>query len=118
MIGTPAARKPLRKIQRSLPAELNNHADLRTRLCLVVVDRQHVLERQRLKVKPVAGVVVGGDGLRVAVDHDGLEAVFLQRKRRMATAVIELDALADAVRPRAENDDLVRLVGGASSSSS
>ena len=46
------------------------------------------------------------DGLRVAVDHDGLEAVFLQREGRMHAAVVELDALADAVRAAAEDHDL------------
>ena len=72
----------------------------------MLVDRKHVLQRQRLEVEPVAGVVVGRDGLRIAVHHDGLVAIFLQRKRRMAAAVIELDSLPDAVRPRPENDDL------------
>ena len=35
---------------------------------------EHVLERQRLEEQPVGGVVVGRHRLRVAVDHDGLEA--------------------------------------------
>ena len=34
----------------------------------------------------------------------------------MAAAIVELDALADAVRPAAEDDDLVRSDGRASSS--
>ena len=76
----------------------------------LVDDLEHVLERQRLEVQPVRGVVVGGDGLRVAVDHDGLEAVLAQRERRVHAAVVELDALADAVRPAAQDHDL-RCVG-------
>ena len=31
---------------------------------------------QGLEIKAVGGVVVGGDGFRVAVDHDGLVTVF------------------------------------------
>jgi hypothetical protein len=50
------------EIQRRLAAELHDGADA----ALLLVDFQHVLERQRLEVEPVAGVVVGGDGLRVA----------------------------------------------------
>ena len=41
---------------------------------LGVDDLEHVLERERLEVQPVGGVVVGRHRLRVAVDHDGLEA--------------------------------------------
>src|SRR5262249_5256831 len=50
--------------------------------------------------------------------HDGFEAGVAQRERRVAAAIVELDTLADAVRPAAENYDLLararrRLVGGA-----
>ena len=110
MMGTPAARQALREVQRRLPAILHDHADLRARLRLVVVDGEHVFKNERLEVEPVAGVVVGRDGLGIAVDHDGLVAVVLERERRVAAAVIELDSLPDAVGTGAENDDL-RLVG-------
>ena len=66
-----------------------------------------VLERQRLEVELVGGVVVGGHGLRVAVDHDGLVADFLQRERGVYAAIVELDALADAVRAATEDHDLL-----------
>ena len=45
--------------------------------CLALLgldDLEHVLGRERLEIEPVGGVVVGRDGLRIAVDHDGLEA--------------------------------------------
>ena len=67
---------------------------------------QHVLERQRLEVEAVGGVVVGGDGLRVAVDHHGLEPGLAQRHDRVHAGVVELDALPDPVRPRAEDEHL------------
>ena len=68
---------------------------------------------QRLEVEAVGGVVVGRHRLRVAVDHDGLVAGLAQRETGVAAAIVELDALADAVRAAAEDDDLVLSVGRA-----
>ncbi len=116
--GHAGRAQALGEIQRRLPAELHDHADLRARLRFVVVDGEHVFKHQRLEVEAVAGVVVGGDGLRIAVDHDGFVAVVLEREGGVAAAVVELDALADAIGAGAENDDLGLVVGGASSSSS
>ena len=70
-------------------------------------DLEDVLERERLEVQAIGRVVVGRDGLGVAVDHDGLEPVLAQRERRMHAAVVELDALADPVGAAAEHDDLL-----------
>ena len=70
------------------------------------VDVQHVLQRQRLEIQPVAGVVVRADRLGVAVHHDRLEPGFAQRKRGVHAAVVELDPLADPVRTAAQNHDL------------
>ena len=64
-------------------------------------------ERERLEVQAVAGVVIGRDGLRIAVDHDRFDAEFLQRERRVAAAVIELDSLADAVGAAAQDHDFL-----------
>jgi hypothetical protein len=83
-----------------------------------VHDLEHVFERDRLEVQAIRGVVVGGHGLRVAVDHDGLVAVLAQRERGMHAAVVELDALADAVRTAAEHHDLLAVGRRASHSSS
>ena len=91
-----------RQLQRRLAAVLHDHA-----LGLFLGDDlEHVFERQRLEVQAVGGVVVGGHGFRIAVDHDGLESVLAQRQRRVHAAVVELDALADAVRSAAEDHDL------------
>ena len=102
-----------RELERRLAAELHDHPVG----LLALDDRQHVFERQRLEVQPVGGVVVGRDGLRVAVDHDGLEAVLSQREGRVHAAVVELDALADAVGPAAEDHDFLRAIVGVASSS-
>ena len=66
--------EPLREAERRLAAELADDAGDRAGLLLGVHDLEHVLEGQRLEVEPVGGVVVGGDGLGVAVDHHGLVA--------------------------------------------
>jgi hypothetical protein len=75
-----------------------------------LVDVEHVFEREGLKVELVAGVVVGGDGLGVGIDHDGLVAELAQGEAGMDAAVVELDALADAVRAATEDHDFLAVV--------
>ena len=60
------------ELQRRLAAELHDHALEEPTLALLVENGQHVLGGQRLEIEPVRGVVVGRDGLRIAVDHDRL----------------------------------------------
>ena len=69
----------------------------------------YVFVRERLKVEPIARVVVGRDGLRVAVDHDGLKPGVGEREACVHTAVVELDALANSVWTRAEDHDLLTI---------
>ena len=106
-IFTPARSERHRQAQRRLTAELHDHAVG----LLDVDDGHHVFERERLEVQAIGGVVVGRDRLGIAVDHDGLEPELAQRERRVHAAVVELDALADAVRTAAEDHDLL-VVGG------
>ena len=73
------------------------------------VDREHIFQRQRLEIEAIAGVVIRRDSLRVAVHHDGFIPVIVQSEGRMATAIVELDPLADAIWPAAKNDDLLLL---------
>ena len=103
-IGTLAFSSGSRELERRLAAELHDHAVQRAVRALGVDDLQHVLRRQRLEIEPVGGVVVGRHRLRIAVDHDGFVAGLLQREGGVAAAIVELDALADAVRPAAEDD--------------
>ena len=63
-------------------------------------DREHVLERERLEVEAVGGVVVGGDRLGVAVDHHRVAAGLAHGHGGVHAAVVELDPLPDAVRAR------------------
>ena len=68
-------------------------------------DVHHVLHGQRLEVELVAGVVVGGDRLRVAVDHDHLVPRLAQGEAGVDTAVVEFNSLADPVGTAAEDHD-------------
>src|SRR5690606_35060911 len=91
------------QFQRGLPAVLDDHA-----LGLLDADDlQYVFQGDRLEVQAIGGVIVGGDGFRVAVDHDGLVTVFAHGQRGVHAAVVELDALTDAVRPAPQHHDLV-----------
>ena len=76
------------------------------RWLFLLVDVEDVLQRERLEVQPVGGVVVRRDRLGVAVDHDGLHAQLAEREGGVDAAVIELDALADPVGAGAQDDDL------------
>ena len=93
--------EPQGEFQGRLAAVLDDHAQ---RLFLVH-NFQHVFERERLEIQTVGGVVIGGDGFRVAIDHDGLVAVFAQRQRGVHTAVVKFNALPDAVRAATEHHD-------------
>ena len=111
----PRMRDPRRleaggQLERRLAPELDHHA---FRL-LELADRGHVLERQRLEVQPVGGVVVGGDRLRVAVDHHRVAAQLAHGLGGVHAAVVELDPLADPVGARAEDDHAGPLAGRAS----
>mgnify|MGYP007012691932 CR=1 FL=1 len=84
-----------------LAAESHHHADG----LLDVDDVQHILGGQGLEVQPVAGVKVGGHGLRVVVDDDHLVPQLAQGHDAVDAGVVELDALADADGAGAQHDD-------------
>ncbi len=85
--------QPGRQLQRGLATELDYHA-----LGLLdLTDPEDVLERQWLEVQAIGGVVVGRDGLRIAVDHHRIATRLAHRLRGVHAAVVELDPLADAV---------------------
>ncbi len=101
----------LRELERGLAAELDDDARKRAVALFGRNDFEHVLLGQRLEIEPVRRVVVGRHRLGIAVDHDGLVARFAQRKAGVTAAIVELDALADAVRTAAENDHLAARAG-------
>ena len=68
-----------------------------------VVDVQHIFGRQGFEKQQIARVVVGADGLGIAVDHDRLDADLAKRITCMATAVVKFDPLADPIRSTPED---------------
>ena len=106
MISTPAACSGSASLSGVWPPNCTTHDTCPPCRALLLDDGQHVLERERLEVEPVDRVVVGRDRLGVAVHHHRLEPGVAQRERRVHAAVVELDALPDAVGPAAEDDDL------------
>ena len=96
-----------RQLQRSLPAVLHDNAFW----LLDAHDFQHVFQGNRLEVQTVGSVVVGRDGFRVTVDHDGLVTVFAQRQRGVYAAVVKFDTLTDTVRAAAEDHDFIAVNG-------
>ena len=100
-IGTPASSR--RRASRSgvWPPNITT-----TPIGPLAVDHlEDVLDRERLEVEAVGRLGVGRDGLGVAVHHDGVVAQLAERAHGLHAAVVELDALADAVGPGAEDDD-------------
>ena len=91
-----------RQLKRGLATE-RHHDAVGT---LNVNDVHDVLVGERLKIQAVGRVVVGRDGLGVAVDHDGLKAAGRQRIARMHAAVVELDTLANTVGSGTQNHRL------------
>jgi hypothetical protein len=113
MIGTPAACRP-GEVERRLPAELHDHA--------VGLQRSQMLSTSSCvsgsKNSRSRGVVVGGHRLGVGVDHHDSMPSSRSAKAGMAAAVVELDALADAVGPAAEDHDRFLDLGSKRTSSS
>ena len=95
------------QLQRGLAAVLDDNAFW----LLDAHDFQHVFQGYRLKIQTVGGVVVGRDGFRVTVDHDGLVTVLAQRQRGVYAAVVEFDTLPDTVRAAAEDHDFIAVNG-------
>jgi hypothetical protein len=61
------------QVQRRLAAELDDDAVG----AFAADDGEDVLKRERLEIEAVGGIVVGGDGFGVAVDHDRFVAAVL-----------------------------------------
>ena len=100
------------KLQRRLPAELDDARYVAARGPFLLDDRRDVFQGERLEVESVDRVVVSRHRLGVGVDHHGLEAFVRERGRRVTTAVVELDPLPDPVGPRAQDDDLATVGRG------
>ena len=88
-----------------MATELDDDPENTIVLVLRAIDVDDVFRSEGFKVEFIGGVVVGGDGLGVRVDHNGFETIFAEGETGVNTAVIKFDALSDAVRATAENND-------------
>ena len=68
-------------------------------------DGGHRLETQFVEIKAVADIIVGGDSLRVVIDHDGAVAAAAYGTQRADAAPVELHAAADAIGTGPQHDD-------------
>ena len=93
------------EIERGLAAELDDDAENTIVFVFRAIDVDDVFCGKRFEVEFVGGVVVGGDGLGVGVDHNGFKTIFAEGETGVDAAVIKLDALSDAVWSTAENND-------------
>ena len=89
-------------LERRLTAVLHDHAFR----FLDATDFQNIFERHRFEIQTIGSVIVGRNGLGVAIDHDRFVAVFAQRHGCVHAAVVKFDALTDTVRTTAKNHDL------------
>src|SRR5438067_9826538 len=99
--GNASRFQPIGEIERRLSAKLHDYAFG----SFLVVNIEHVLECERLKIKFVAGIVIGRNRFRIGVNHDGFETELAQGECGMDAAIIEFDALANAIGPATENHD-------------
>mmetsp|Transcript_39184 Transcript_39184/g.118391 ORF Transcript_39184/g.118391 Transcript_39184/m.118391 type:complete len:327 (-) Transcript_39184:3231-4211(-) len=97
----PALVELRREVVRRLPADRDDHPGGH----LEIADLAHRLKRQLLEIQAVALVVIGGDGLWVAIDHHCAVACFAQGAHRTHGAPVELHRSADPVAARAEDDE-------------
>ena len=91
----------LGELDRRLPAESDYHA-------LGLLHGEYavdVLRSQRLEIKPVRHVEIGGNGFGVVVDYRNVVSEFLYRPHAMHARVIEFYSLSDPDRTRSENEN-------------
>ena len=98
-ILTPARSQGKRQLQRRLSAELDDDSHG----LFARDDIEHIFFGQRLEVQSVGRVIVGADRFGIAIDHDRFDAFFAQGKRGMDAAIVEFDALPDAVGSSAQD---------------
>ena len=95
----------MRELQRSLTAKLQDDSPG----LLSVDDCLDMLHRDRLEIELVGGVVIRGNGLRIAVHHDGRQPRITNSVGGMAAGVVKLQPLTDPVGTIPKDDHSIRL---------
>ncbi|GKT45601.1 LOW QUALITY PROTEIN: uncharacterized protein ColSpa_05782 [Colletotrichum spaethianum] len=88
---------------------LSTHGTEDTGSVLQLVDVEDALQADNLKVELVGLVVISAHGLRVVVDHNGLEAILAEGANGADGAPVELDRGTDTVDTGAQDHDAVVL---------
>lgn len=70
-----------------------------------VQDVHNTFEGEFVKVKAITHVVVGGDGFRVVINHDGTETFFANGVEGLDTAPVEFYGATDTVGSGTKDDD-------------
>ena len=104
--GNASIFQRLGELQRGLSAELDDDAQQGSIGLFGLEQLQHVFGGQGLEIEAIRSVVIGRDGLGIAVDHDRFDADLRQGEGGVAAAIVKLDALADPVRSPAQNHGL------------
>src|SRR5207253_11306787 len=97
----------LGELHRDVESRLTPHRWKQCVGTLLCDNELDVLRRHRLDVGPVSELRIRHDGRRIRVDEDDLEALFLQRLRRLCTRIVELSPLTDDDRTGANNQNSV-----------
>ena len=93
-----------RKVNGRLATKLDNNSLNRV---FALDDVKDIFSSQWLKIQPVTGIKVRGYRFRVIVDDDGFVASFADCPDAVNGAIVEFNALANADRAGAENDDFL-----------
>ena len=93
----------LGKAQRGLTSQLDNDPLDGTCRAFCFIYGHDILKRQGLEIESICRVIVGRDGLRIAVHHHCLIGLF-EGEGSMHTGIIEFDSLANAVGAGSQNN--------------
>ena len=67
---------------------------------------QDIFQSHRFEEQLVRRIIIGADRLRIGIDHNAFITFFPEGKRGMDAAVVEFNALANTIRPAAQDNHL------------
>jgi hypothetical protein len=96
----------LGELDGGLPAKLHHHAPG----LFGFEQRIDIFRGERIEVKAVGGIKIGGNRFGVVVGNDRVVTQLAQRPDTVHRAVVKFDALPDADRAGTEHDDLLLIL--------
>ena len=94
-----------RQVKGCLSAKLNDDSITAG----LLIDLEYVFEGEGFEEEFVRGVVIGGNGFGVGVDHDGLVTGLAQGEGCVYATVIKFNALTNPIGATAEDHDLLAI---------